>query len=116
MVEIKVPTKFPLVSVGYHLFSKKVPSMGLHPQQGMSSSNHRNNKHSNPATQGHTDMDSQEFAQEYPWITWAKAYKIAKEHGLETELACEAHDEVKTRGTIGAIEVNTQSLLLWLGY
>ena len=61
-------------------------------------------------------MDSQEFAQAYPWITWEKAYKIAKEHGLETELACEAHDEVKTRGTIGAIEVNTQSLVDWLGY
>lgn len=61
-------------------------------------------------------MDSQEFAQEYPWISWAKAYKIAKAHGLEAELVCEAHGEVQTRGTFGAIEVNTQSLVDWLGY
>jgi hypothetical protein len=61
-------------------------------------------------------MDSQEFAAEYPWISYRQAMRIAKQHSLELE-AC---DEILRGSDIltrkNAAEVNTQSLVDWLGY
>lgn len=69
-------------------------------------------------------MDSQQFAQDYPWISYSSAIAIAADHGLDDEAVDEIllGDEIKTRQRQTVLhskdvqEVNTASLLLWLGY
>ena len=69
-------------------------------------------------------MDSQEFAQDYPWISYASAVSIAADHGLDDEFVDELllGNEIETRHRQTVLrdrdvrEVRTASLLLWLGY
>jgi len=67
-------------------------------------------------------MDSQEFAQENPWISFGAAFRIAEQHNLNEELYDEillGGYDVKTRvdakGRPHGL-INTQSLVDWLGY
>lgn len=61
-------------------------------------------------------MDSQAFARNNPWISLRFASKIADDHGLEEEFMDEVlmGSEIKTRNN--ANEINTRSLVMWLGY
>ena len=69
-------------------------------------------------------MDSQQFAQDYPWISYASAVAIAADHGLDDEVVDEIliGNEIETRQRQTVLhgkdvqEVNTASLLGWLGY
>lgn len=61
-------------------------------------------------------MDSQDFARDYPWISYNLAMRIAAQHGLKSEATTEIllGGDIKTRNDHA--EVNTKSLVLWLGY
>lgn len=70
-------------------------------------------------------MNSQEFAQENPWISYRQAMRIAEEHGVEEdfEVALAEYDgqrrkagEIRFSGTGYHLQIDTASLLLWLGY
>jgi hypothetical protein len=63
-------------------------------------------------------MDSQEFAQERPWIPYQTALCIAEEHGAVAELVSEVElgGDIETKADGRDIAINTASLILWLGY
>lgn len=61
-------------------------------------------------------MDSQDFARDYPWISYEFAMRIAAQHGCKWDAHDEIHfgSDIKTRNNHA--EVNTKSFVLWLGY